>query len=332
MENLLPYEKVNRKVIVKIDSETDYSYGKKPEERTVEELIKYGVVNINKPQGPTSHQVSGYVKQILHINKCGHSGSLDPNVTGVLPVALDKATRIVYALLKTGKEYVCLMHLHKEVDEELIKKSAKDFIGKIHQLVPKRSAVKRQVRQREIYYLSIIEIDGKEVLFRIGCEAGFYVRKFCHDWAIKLGTRGNMKQLVRTKVSMFTDKNWHSLQDLKDAYENYKENGNEEIRKVIIPFEYSINFLPKMWVLDTTVDTLCHGAHLSVPGISKYTNDFKNGDLVAIYSLKNELICLGNALVDNEYILDNEKGNVIKNDMVFMERNTYPKYIKEKAL
>ncbi len=330
MENLLPYEKVKRKVIVKRDAETDYRYGKKPEERNVEELIKYGIVNINKPQGPTSHQVSGYVKEILEINKCGHSGSLDPNVTGVLPIALDKATRIVYALLKSGKEYVCLMHLHSKIEEELIRKTANEFIGKINQLVPKRSAVKRQVRQREIYYLNILEIEDKEVLFRIGCEAGFYVRKFCHDWAIKLNTGGNMKQLIRTKVSCFTDKNWYSLQDLKDSYEYYKQGKEQEIKNIIVPFEYGVNYLPKIWVSDTTVDTLCHGAHLSVPGIVKYTNEFKQGDLVAVYTLKNELICLGNALVDNDYIIDNEKGEVVKNDMVFMERNTYPKYVKEK--
>lgn len=97
-------------------------FGKNPEERTVEELLDYGVVVIDKPKGPTTHQVADYVKKILNIDKCGHSGSLDPAVTGVVAIGLGKSTKVVHNLLKAGKEYVCIMHIHDDVSEDKIKK------------------------------------------------------------------------------------------------------------------------------------------------------------------------------------------------------------------
>jgi predicted RNA-binding protein (TIGR00451 family) len=175
----LPFEEIKRKTIVKNKSKTNDKYGKKPEQRTTEEIINYGVINIDKPSGPSSHQVSGYLQKILNIKKAGHSGTLDPHVTGVLPIALGRATRVVEYLLKAGKEYVGIMHLHKKVDEKEIKKAFKEFTGKIKQLPPIKSSVKRQERTREIYYLKILEIDKQDVLFKVGCQAGTYIRKLC---------------------------------------------------------------------------------------------------------------------------------------------------------
>ncbi len=325
MDEELPFEKVKREIFVKKESETNYDYGQDPEKRSVEELINYGIINLNKFSGPSSHQVSDYVQRILNIGKSGHSGTLDPKVTGVLPIALGKATRIVQTLLKSGKEYVCLMHLHKEIEEDLIKKTAEEFVGKIEQLPPVRSAVKRQLRTREIYYLNILEIQNREVLFKIGCEAGFYVRKFCYDFGIKLKTQAHMAQLIRIKAGPFTDKTWKTLHDLKDSYILYKEKGEEKyIRQIILPIEKAVEHLPKIWVLDSAVSTLCHGANLSIPGISKY-NNFNKDEIVAILTLKDELICLGNSLVNFEYVKNNDKGKVIKVNKVFMERNLYPK-------
>ena len=108
MESQLPFEKVERKIFVKRESETDRDYGQDPNKRSVEELINYGIVNLNKSSGPTSHQISDYVQRILNINKSGHSGTLDPGVTGVLPIALGKATRIVQTLLNAGRNMFAL--------------------------------------------------------------------------------------------------------------------------------------------------------------------------------------------------------------------------------
>ncbi|MEK6938185.1 MAG: PUA domain-containing protein [Nanoarchaeota archaeon] len=162
-----------------IKKEVQGTYGKLPSERTPEELIKCGIVNLDKPKGPTSHQVSDYVQKILGITKAGHSGTLDPQVTGVQPIGLGRATRITEFLLTAPKEYVGIMHLHKSIEETLLQAGVKKFIGKIKQLPPIKSAVKREVRIREIYEFELLEIKGQEVLFRVKCQAGTYIRKLC---------------------------------------------------------------------------------------------------------------------------------------------------------
>ncbi|MBT5740510.1 hypothetical protein HOI26_05435 [Candidatus Woesearchaeota archaeon] len=171
-------------------------YGKPPAERSTEELLKYSVINIDKPKGPTSHQISDYVKKLLKVNKAGHSGTLDPAVTGVQPIGVERATRITQFLLTAPKEYVCVMYLHKDFPEETIRTELNKFIGKIQQLPPIKSAVKRQIRTREIYELEIIEINKREVLFRVKCQAGTYIRKLClHPKTQLLTSNGSVKAL-----------------------------------------------------------------------------------------------------------------------------------------
>lgn len=322
--NKLPFEEIKREILVKKEGISDDKYD---DRRDIKIRINYGIVNINKPAGPTSHQVSAFVKNILGIKHAGHGGTLDPNVTGVLPIALGRGTRIVQGLLKAGKEYVCLMHIHKDVEEEMVREVFKEFIGKIKQIPPLRSAVKRQERQRRIYYLEILEIDGRDVLFKMGCEAGTYVRKLCDDIGKKLGTGAHMAELVRTKAGPFTEKDWNSLHDLKDAYEFYKEGDEKELKKIILPIENGVEHLAKIWVFDSAVDTICHGADLSLPGVSKLHPDIKEGDLIAIMTLKDELVCLGEALKNSEEMLKEERGKCVKTKKVFMERGVYPKFI-----
>lgn len=174
---MLPYQKKYRELLVKRDSVSEF--GVSPSERSVDELIHSGVINLNKPSGPTSHQATDYVKKMFGLNKAGHSGTLDPAVTGVLPIALEKNTRIVQYLLNAGKEYVGLMHLHRDISGEKILSEIENFKGIISQLPPVKSAVKRAWRKREIYYFDVIEIHGRDVLFKVGCQAGTYIRKLC---------------------------------------------------------------------------------------------------------------------------------------------------------
>lgn len=324
MNNLLPFEQIQRKVLIRKEAETSGQYGCIPEQRKTEEIINYGVVNIDKPKGPTSHQVSDYVQKILHISKSGHSGTLDPAVTGVLPMALGNATRVVEALLKAGKEYVAVMHLHKEVEEAKLRKTCDSFIGKIQQLPPIKSAVKRQLRTRSVYYLEIMEIDNKDVLFRVGTEAGTYIRKLIHDIGKKLGTGAHMAELRRTKAGPFDESTLFTLQDLADAHHYWKEEGNEKfIRKAIQPVENAVAHLPKVWVFDTTVDSLCHGIGLKIPGISKVNSNIEKDDNVAIMTLKNELVALGSAVAASEQIIKEQRGIAVKTHKVFMKPDTY---------
>jgi len=312
------------KIIEKIKAKTNPEYGCIPEHRPVKEIIEYGIVNIDKPKGPTSHQVSDYVQKILGINKAGHSGTLDPAVTGVLPVALGRSTRIVQTMLPAGKEYVAIMHLHHDVDEDKIREVFKEFTGKIRQLPPIKSAVRRRERTREIYYIEILEIDGKDVLFKMGCQAGTYVRKYLHDIGQKLCVGAHMAQLRRTKAGVFDESTLVTLQDLADAFYYYKKGDESLIRKYIQPVEAAITHLPKIWVLDTTVDSLTHGANLNNPGIAKFESGIKKDDMVAILTLKNELVCLGTAKATSQR-MKKEKGVAVSPSKVFMKSDIYPK-------
>ena len=324
MQNLLPFERIERKVLIRKEAETDEKYGCIPEERKTEEIINYGIVNIDKPKGPTSHQVSDYVQKILHIEKSGHSGTLDPAVTGVLPVALGRATKIVQALLTAGKEYVAVMHLHKDVEEEILKETIKKhFLGKIQQLPPLKSSVKRQLRTRTVYYFDIFEIDGKDVLFKVGTEAGTYIRKLIHDIGKKLGTGAHMAELRRIKAGPFDESTLFTLHELNDAYYFWKQEQNGKfLRKVIQPVENGVKHLHKVWVFDTTIESICHGVDLKVPGISKLNDKVSKDEIVAIMTLKNELVALGIAKMGSQEMLD-EKGIAIQTEKVFMQPGTY---------
>lgn len=324
----LPFEKLKREVFVRKDGVSSPKYGLNPWARPMDLLIEWGVINIDKPSGPSSHQVSAYVKDILGLQKSGHSGTLDPKVTGCLPVALGRATRIVQSLLPAGKEYICLMHIHQEVSSAQLDKVLGEFVGKIKQLPPKKSAVKRQTRFRKIYYLEVLEVRGQDVLFQVGCQAGTYIRKLVHDMGVALKCGAHMMELRRTKAGPFNEESLGTLQDLKDAYYYYKEEKKEEaLRKLIHPLEFGVSHLPKVWVLDTTVDSLCHGATLAIPGVSRVESDIQVGEEVAILTLKGELIAVGQALITSRGMLK-EKGLAVKSSQVFMDPGTYPKLQK----
>ncbi len=328
--NTLPFEKTNRKILIKKKSETSDKFGCDPNNRPVDILMDYGIINVDKPKGPTSHQVTAYIKDILNVKKAGHSGTLDPKVTGVLPTAVGRGTRIVQTLLIAGKEYVCLMHIHAKIDEKEIRKTMEEFIGRIEQMPPVKSAVKRQLRKRTIYYLKILDIKDQDVLFKVGCEAGTYIRKYCHDIGIALGVGAHMAELRRTKVAGFDEETLVSVNDIKDALWYYKNKGNEKyIRHVIHPIEVAVEHLPKVWVMDTTVGSLCHGANLKIPGISKLHSDIQKNDMVAIMTLKNELVCIGEAKMISKDIMKKSKGLAVFVNKVFMLPGVYPKIEKK---
>jgi H/ACA ribonucleoprotein complex subunit 4 len=321
----LPSE-TERTLVRKSGAWTNPCYGHYPEKRPILEYIEKGVVNIDKPGGPTSHEVAAWVKDILGVNTAGHAGSLDPKVTGLLPTLLGKATKAVPALRLSGKEYVCLLKLHREMPPKLVRKVCEEFTGPIYQVPPIKSAVKRVLRVRTIYYLELIEIEGSSVLFRVGCEAGTYIRKLCHDIGLALGCGGHMQELRRTKAGPFTERTLITLQDLKDAYVFWKEDGDEsEIRRVIRPMESAVSHLPKIILRDSAVDAICSGAYLAVPGITSLDSDLKKGDLVGLFTLKGELVALAKAEMTTEEILKASTGLAATPVRIMIKIGTYPK-------
>ena len=313
--------------LIKSKSKTNPDYGCNPYERPIEEHISKGVINLDKPSGPSSHEVDSWVKRILHVNKTGHGGTLDPKVTGVLPIGIDTATRVSQLLLPAGKEYVCLMTMHKEMPEDQIYEIFDQFTGKIYQTPPVKSAVKRELRVRTIYYATIYEIKGKDVLFRVGCEAGTYIRTLCHDIGEALGCGAHMAELRRTRAGPFNERNDDlvNLHDLTDAYHFWVEDGDESyLRNAIKPMEVAADHLPQIFIKDSAVEAICQGAKLAAGGISMLSKGIKRGDLVAIKSLKGELVASGIALASTEEIMNADSGLVVDTNKVFMQPGVYP--------
>lgn len=321
-----------KKILTRIQADTDIRFGCSPEQRSMEQYINNGIVNLDKPKGPTSHQVTSWVKKILHLEKAGHGGTLDPAVTGVLPVSLGNATKISKLFLKSGKEYVALMHLHGDIHEGKIRDVMQAFVGKIKQIPPKRSHVKRVEREREIYYLKFLGKKDRDVLFLVGCEKGTYIRRLCEQLGQLAGTKAHMIELRRTKAGGFDENERHvTLADLEDAYAFWKNDGNEKfLRYCIYPMEFVAGMLPKVWVLDTTVDSLCHGAPLAVPGISKIEDGIRKGEEVAVMTLKNELVGLGIAEMGSDGLLNAKNGIGVKMDRITIQKGIYPAKEKRK--
>jgi len=234
-------------------------------------------------------------------------------------IALENATKLMPILLSSKKEYVGVIHLHEEVEKNKIEKAFKDFIGKVTQLPPKKSAVARREREREIYYLELLEVDGRNVLFKIGTEAGFYVRRFADDVGKKFGIGAHLQELRRTKSGRFAEEQTYTLQKLIDSIDN-----ENELRKIILPMEMAIEDIGKVIISDTAIDNICNGAPLGVGGIIRLEDTIKNGDWVAILSLKGELVAIGKATMDSREILQKNKGLAVKTDRVFMKKGTYP--------
>lgn len=313
--------------LIKSEEETNPEYGKRPEDRTINELIKNSLVVVDKHSGPTSHQITAWIRDIFKLKHCGHAGTLDPAVTGVLPVALENATKAMPVLMGLDKEYVGVMHLHKEVPDELLKSSVLKFVGKIIQIPPVRSAVARRAREREIKFFDILEIEGKDVLFKVGCEAGTYIRKLVHDLGQELGVGAHMSELRRVRAGNFTEENAHSLVEIKDAYEIWKEGEEKLLRKFLIPIEHAIPDVKKIFIKDSAIDSICHGAPLYSNGIARIQEGIEPGETVATYSLKEEIVALGIAKMASNEMLKRKRGVAVRTDRVFMVRATYPKEI-----
>ncbi len=325
----LPSDK-KRKHLIKVNANTNPNFGKKPQERSIDELLNNGFIILDKPSGPTSHQVDSWVKKMLDIDRAGHGGTLDPNATGILPVAIGDATKALQALLYAGKEYVGIIKLHKDAENKKIIETCKSFVGEITQIPPVRSAVKRVKRKRKIYYFDVLQISKKDVLFKVGCESGTYVRTLAVDIGKKLKTGAHLVELRRTKVGSLLEKDLVFLQDLKDAYIFWKEEGIEKgIRDTILPMEKALDHLPKIVIRDSAVDALCHGANLAVPGVVQIDSDIKRGDIAAVMTLKGEGVALVKVLMSIEDIIQKDTGVCASLERVLMNKNTYPSIWKK---
>ncbi|NHJ00609.1 MAG: RNA-guided pseudouridylation complex pseudouridine synthase subunit Cbf5 [Candidatus Heimdallarchaeota archaeon] len=305
---------------------TDPKYGKPPVLRTIPELIELGIINLDKPANPSSHEVTAWVKQILNIKKAGHGGTLDPAVTGCLPIALGRGTRALQVLLPSGKEYICVMKTHAVISTEKLNDVLNNFRGKIFQTPPIRSSVKRRLRVRRIYKLELLEhYSGQLSLLRISCQAGTYIRKLCHDIGLLIGTGAHMQELRRVRTGPFTEESLVTLQDLNDAWYYYqKEHDEAPIRQIIKPIEVICSDVPKIYIRDSAINAICHGAALTIPGVIRLSSGIEKGNLVAIFSMKDELVGLAYSTLSTKQILEETNGICANSKAILMQKDTYP--------
>jgi H/ACA ribonucleoprotein complex subunit 4 len=324
--SVTPWE-IKRTLLTKAEEETDPRYGCKPQERSPQDYIRFGVVNLDKPSGPSSHEVAAWVKRLLNLKHAGHGGTLDPKVTGILPITLEDATKVVQALLLSGKEYVCVMRLHHEASENKIKTLFDEFTGTIYQLPPVRASVKRQLRTRKIYYLNLLETSNKNVLFQVRCEAGTYIRKLCYDIGEALGVGAHMQELRRTRAGPFSENsNLVTLHDIAYYMEQWQQAKDPALlSKFIQPMEKALDLLPKIVIRDSAVDAICHGANLAAPGVLAIDSNIKPMETVAVITQKAEAVALARALMTTEEIMELNRGIVAKTTRVLMPRGLYPK-------
>lgn len=272
-------------------------------------LLERGVVNIDKPAGPTSHQVAAWVRDLAAVDKASHTGTLDPAVTGCLPILLGRSARISDLFRGQPKTYVFVLQLHDDVAG--VESVFEEFTGEVYQRPPVRSSVKRRVRVRRIHELEPLEIDGQRVLGRVECEAGTYVRKLCHDVGLALGVGAHMQELRRVATGPFDVEDAVYLQDLVDALEE----GGEALRDVVDPIEDWLGAYPSIRVKDSAVDAVAHGAPLYRPGV--LAMDAEPGETAVVYSEGGEAICTGEVVDDGDVML--------RPNHVLVEPGEYPR-------
>ncbi len=230
-------------------------------------------------------------------------------------------------MLLSGKEYVCVMRLHGDTTEEQVKKVLKEFEDTIYQRPPLRASVRRRLRTRTIYYLDFLEKDGRNVLFKVGCEGGTYIRKLCHDIGEVLGCGAHMQELRRTRAGPFAEnRNMVTLHDVAYWFMEWQQQKDEKIlRKFIQPMETALALVPKIYIRDSAVDAICHGANLTAPGVLSLETGISKDSTVAVLTLKGEIVALAKAGASTDGILNMEHGVVGKTRRVLMRRGTYPK-------
>ena len=302
-----------------------------PEERSPADLLTFGVVNLDKPPGPSSHQVSGWLRDAVAdtlaerdagtIDQATHAGTLDPQVTGCLPVMLGDATRLAQVFLEGPKEYVAVLECHGPVPND-VESIAAEFEGPIYQKPPRKSAVTRRLRVREIHQLEVLETSDRQALLRIRCESGTYVRKLCHDLGLALGTGAHMGHLRRTATEPFDDRTLHSAHDFLDALGFWLEDGDTDpLYEVVDPAERVLEHLPSVVIAESAATQIAQGAPVYAPGVLAVepaegadADHIERGELLACYTPNGAAVCLGRLIGDP----DAERGTVVSLERVLV--------------
>eukprot|EP00536_Pseudo-nitzschia_multiseries_P000251 jgi/Psemu1/178095/e_gw1.3.367.1 len=317
------------KLHVRTSHYTPLPCGSSPLARPLDQHLSYGVINLDKPANPSSHEVVSWIKKILRVEKTGHSGTLDPKVTGCLIVCIDRATRLVKAQQSAGKIYVAVARLHGACDVTKVQRSVETLTGALFQRPPLISAVKRQLRIRTIYDLKLLQYDEDRNLgvLWVDCEAGTYVRTLCVHLGLLTGAGGHMQELRRVRSGRLTENdNLVTMHDVLDAQYVYDTTKDESyLRRVVMPLEVLLTKHKRIVVKDSAVNAICYGAKFMIPGLLRFADGIELNDEVVLMTTKGEAIAVAIAQMTTSVMATVDHGVVAKIKRVIMERDVYPR-------
>lgn len=323
--------KTEKDLVVLREEPTNPKHGWLPDGRPIDEYIRNGFIALDKPQGPTSHEVVAWVRKMLDLDRAGHSGTLDPMVSGVLPIGLGHGTRALSVLLLGPKEYICVARIHDSVPAEILRSTLSQFIGPIYQKPPQRSSVRRVTRTRTIYELETMEQVGNLLLLRILCEAGTYIRKLVYDIGEIISVGATMAELRRSRVCQIEESELVRLHDLYEANAVRKETGDErKLRDLVRPIETAVTFLRQIKIRDSAVESICQGAQLAMPGILSFSKGLEKNEPVRITTGKGELVAIAESQLGEAEMRAQDHGIAAITRRVTMNTGTYPKMWKAK--
>lgn len=280
------------------------------------------IILVDKPRGPSSHQVAAWVREMTGVSSVGHTGTLDPPVSGVLVVLLGRAVRLTTILHQDDKEYIALLRLQGDVPDAEFNEVISLFTGRIYQRPPKRSAVKRALRIREIQELEILDRKDRLVLMRVRCDSGTYIRSLCHHIGLACGVGGHMVELRRTRSGPFLEEACVTLHTLRDAVELAKQGSEEQLKGIIRSPLEALEGIPRVYIKESAADAICHGARLSSKGIIRH-DAFQMDEQVVILA-GDDLIGIGEAMMSSSRIVPGEKGLVVAPRIVMQDTGVYP--------
>lgn len=257
----------------------------KIKKKTIKELLEFSIINVDKPSGITSFGVTEEIKKIFSARKTGHFGTLDPKVTGVLPVALNRACKLSEFFMHSDKVYIGKMYLHSDISLEELKEKMEAFTGKIMQKPPVKSRVKRVLRERKVNKFEIIRMNKKKADFIADVEAGTYIRKLIHDLGEKIGG-AHMIELRRVKAGIFSEKDSHSLEEIKKAFSEYKNGKGKKLKEMLIPAEIISKIIPIIQIKPDNLKQILTGKPIMKEDIR---NKFSDERLFSIF-LKDRFI------------------------------------------
>jgi len=305
---------------------TNPAIGGIPDDRDVEERLASGFILLDKPAGPTSHQLASWARDLFGLERLGHGGTLDPFATGVLPLMAGKTMKLTKKILTHKKTYICVFRFATVPDEAQLKKIMKQLTGRVYNVPPEVSAVKVQVRTRKIFTFENIEMKGNDMIARVYCEAGTYIRTMARDLGLLLDMKVQLKELRRENTGVFKLEDCITMQDLADAVWLWKEcNQPEALLRVIHPIEKLLLDLPSATVKDSAAAALAHGAPLLRPGLINISAGVKAGKEVVIQTLKGEAVGIVSLTLNTDEIAAINEGEVARPSMVLLDEGLYPR-------